>query len=321
MKNTLYIYVLLAFIMACSTATNEAAEETVEMPESTQKYNYSGSFEMGDEANYDIVRQWNQAFKKRDTEALGNLLTDSVSVYLWDGTIYNTTKDSLINAIKGYLSVVTNLDIIYHAGMAINSTDQGEDWGLIWATEKYTDPEGKPMRINFQESYLIENDKIKSVRQYAQMIAEDAPPVEANNEAEFTYSGSWVAGDKGLTEVVLGWNNALATPTDLEAAASYLADSVTIYMWDGTVVDGTKDSFMDSVKEFVTGVASVTVGFDAIMAVRSTDRNTDVVMSWTEESWTDADGNVEHMWIHEDYIMENGKIRMVQQYALKDPPK
>ena len=77
----------------------------------------------------------------------------------------------------------------------------------------------------------------------------------------------------------------------------------------------------DFVKEFVSGAPSVTVEFDAIMAVHSTDRNSDVVLSWTEESWTDTDGNVEHMWIHEDYIMEDGKIRLVRQYAMKEAAK
>jgi len=41
-------------------------------------------------------------------------------------------------------------------------------------------------------------------------------------------------------------------------------------------------------------------------------------MSWTDERWTDAEGKEEHMWIHEDYIIENGKIRIVRQYAMKD---
>jgi hypothetical protein len=71
-------------------------------------------------------------------------------------------------------------------------------------------------------------------------------------------------------------------------------------------------------EDFVKGAGSVKVDFDAIMSVRSTDRNADVVMSWTDERWTDLEGTEEHMWIHEDYILENGKIRMVQQYAMQD---
>ena len=318
MKNTIYIYVALAFIMACGTATKESAEEVVEMPESTQKYNYSGSMVMGDEANYDVVQQWNDAFKLRDMDALAGLLADSISIYLWDGVIFNTTKDSIITVIKGYMASVTDLNIVYHAGMAINSPEQGDDWGLIWATEQYIDADGKQLQINFQENYLIENGKIRSMRQYAQLMPEGTPLLEQNTEGEFSYSGSFVKADNSLTEAVLGWNNALASPSDLETAATYLADSVTVYMWDGTVVDGTKDSVMNFVKEFVAGASSIKVDFDAIMAVHSTDRNQDVVMSWTDERWTDTDGKEEHMWIHEDYIMENGKIRLVRQYAMKD---
>lgn len=313
--------VALFFITACSTATRESAEEVVGFPEDTQKYNNLASFTMGDNASYDVVRQWNEGIIAGDADKLASLLADSISVYLWDGTIFNTTRDSLMTIVKGMLGSINDLEIISHAGMAINSTDQGDEWGLSWATEQYTDAEGNPLRINFQENWLIENGKARSIRQYAQLIPEDAPPMISNNEAEFTYSGSWEAADKSLTEAVLGWNNALATPSDLETAASFLADSVTVYMWDGTVVDGTKDSVMSFVKEFVTSVSDLKVEFDAIMAVHSTDMNSDVVMSWTDESWTDAEGKKEHLWIHEDYIMENGKIRMVQQYAMKELPK
>lgn len=320
MKNTIYIYVALAFMMACGTATKESAEEVVEMPESSQEYNYSGSFEMADMANFDVVRQWGDAMVQGDRETLAALLSDSVSVYLADGMIYNTTRDSLMSAIDGYLASVSDLSVVYHAGMAINSRKQGDNWGLSWTTETYTDADGKEQRIVLQENYLIENGKVRSVRQYAQMIPEGTE-LEGNDEADFTYSGSWEKADDSLTEVVLGWNNALATPTDLETAASFLADSVTVYMWDGTIVDGPKDVVMDFIKEFVSGASSVKVDFDAIMAVRSTDRNQDVVLSWTDERWTNADGEEEHMWIHEDYLMENGKIRLVRQYAMKEAAK
>ena len=109
MKNTIYIYVALAFMVACGTANKEEAEEVVEMLEETQVYNYSGMFEMGDQANYDIVRQWNDAIKQGDKETLATLLADSVTIYLWDGMIFDTTRDSLMVAIDGYLSSVRHL--------------------------------------------------------------------------------------------------------------------------------------------------------------------------------------------------------------------
>ena len=318
MKNLIYACAVLVVMTACGTATKEPAEEVVEVPEVTQKYNYSGDLNMGDQSNYAVARQLNDAIVNEDMETASSLFADSVSLYLWDGTIFDVTRDSLMSIMEGYFGEVSNLEIIYHAGMAINSSNQGDDWGLNWATEQYNDADGKLMRINYQENYLIENGKIRSIRQYAQMVPEDAPAITANEGGEFSYSGSWVDGDDNLREVVLGWNNSLATPTDLETSATYLADSVTVVMWDGTIVDGLKDSVMVFVKEFVTGASSVKVDFDAIMVVHSTDMNSDVVMSWTEERWTDKEGKEEHMWIHEDYVLENGKIRMVQQYAMKD---
>jgi len=319
MKNVILMCACLVAMMACSTAPKDDAAEVIDMPESSQEYGYSGLFEMGAQANYDIVHQWNEAFKANDLETLSGLLADSISVYLWDGVIFDTTKDSVMNVIEGYMASISDLRIIYHAGMAIKSTDQNADWGLNWATEQYIDADGKQQQIHLQENYMIENGKIRTIRQYGQMAPESTPLLEENAEGEFSYSGSFVKADHSLTEAVLGWNNALATPTDLEAAATYLADSVTIYLWDGTYINATKDSIMNFVNEFVSGLSSITVDFDAIMAVRSTDRNENVVMLWTEERWTDTEGVEVHMWIHEDYTMENGKIRTVRQYAMKEP--
>lgn len=306
---------------ACGTSTNENTEEVYTEPEVKQKYNYSGLFEIGDRSNYTIVRQWNEAMKSKDRETLANLLADSVSVYLWDGMIFDTTKDSLMIAIEGYFETFEDINIIYHAGIALKSTDQEDDWGLSWTTENYVDKEGNKERIVLQENFLIENGKIRSVRQYGQMIPESVELSSNTEEIEFTYSGAFVKADDGLKDAVLGWNNAIATPSDLDLAETFLADSVTVYMWDGSIIDGTKDSVMNVVKQFVTGASSVTVSFDALMPVTSTDRNENWVLSWTDEVWTDKDGKEEHMKIHEDYLLEDGKIRMVRQYALKDANK
>jgi hypothetical protein len=318
MKYLIYVCAALVFVMACGPTNKESTkEESTEVPKETQKYNYSGSFEMGDKANFDIIRQWNNGILAGDSEKLASLLADSVTINLWDGVIYNTTRDSIMTLVSGYLESVTNIEIMYNAGMAINSLKQMDNWGLIWTTEQYIDSEGKSQRIHLQENWFIENGKVRSITQYAQMIPESVPPIMANDDEEFSYSGSWEKADDGLKEVVLGWNNALASPTDLEAAAGFLADSVTVFMWDGSVVDGTKDSVMNVVKEFLAGSSNIKVEFDAMMAVHSTDRNSDVVMSWTDERITVLEGNEERIWIHEDYVLENGKIRVVYQYGMK----
>lgn len=321
MNRLIYITTGLLFMTACGTTTNEHTEEVYTEPEVTQKYNYSGLFEIGDRSNYNIVREWNEAMRANDKETISNLLADSVSIYLWDGMIFNTTKDSLLVAIEGYLESIENLNIVYHAGIAVKSIDQEDDWGLSWATENYVYKNGEKERVVLQENYLIKNGKIRTIRQYGQTIPDSIELGGNSEEVEFTYSGAFVKADDGLKDAVLGWNNALATPTDLALASTFLADSVTVYMWDGSIIDGTKDSVMNVVKQFVSGASSVTVNFDAIFAVTSTDRNENWVLSWTDELWTDKVGKEEHMWIHEDYLLEDGKIRMVRQYAMKDAKK
>jgi hypothetical protein len=56
------------------------------------------------------------------------------------------------------------------------------------------------------------------------------------------------------------------------------------------------------------------------MPINNIDKKHEWVLSWTDESYTYNDGKKEHVIIHEDYRLENGKIRQVLQYARKTMP-
>ena len=321
MKNIFYLAVVLACMASCGGSSYKEADEVVEaIPEKVQKFNYSGSFEKGDWSNYEVCRQFMDALEAGDTDKIATLFADSVSVYLADGSVFDSTKDSIMSVVAGYIDMAQDLRVIHHAGISSRSTDMKQDWALAWITETYTTPAGVEERIVYQENYLIENKKIRSLRQYALQLPADFV-IEDSQDGEFTYSGSFEPADEALREPVLGWNNALATPSDLDQAAQYLADSVTFYSMDGSVVNATKDSIMSLVTGMVSEYSSIDVQFDAMTTLRATDQNQDWVLSWTNETMVNAAGEKANILIHEDYLIENGKIRLIRQYGMKTAPE
>ena len=321
MRNTFYLLIGLAFFAACSAPTEEyAEEESTAVAEDAIKYNYSGSFEMADEANLQVANDWLDAILNKDADAAAALLADSVSIYTWDGSVFISSRDSIMQLFNGFVNAYTDIQIVKLAGVSVHSTDRNADWGMIWISEKVNRPDGSSESMVFQENFEIEDGKIRSVRQYGQKPSESTDPegggTATEGAPEYAYSGSFVLADASLTDIVTGWNNALATPSNFEEAATYLADSVEIFFWDGMHLNASKDSVMAFAKEFINGAANVDVSFDAAIAVTATDRQEDWVLSWTNEKWTDADGEVDQMFIHEDYQIVDNKIALVRQYAV-----
>jgi hypothetical protein len=67
-------------------------------------------------------------------------------------------------------------------------------------------------------------------------------------------------------------------------------------------------------------ISKVDLTYTAAVPVNNTDQNHEWVFSWTDETYTLKNGNVEHAFFHEDYRLERGKIREVFQYARKSAP-
>jgi hypothetical protein len=136
---------------------------------------------------------------------------------------------------------------------------------------------------------------------------------------EVAYKGEPSIGSRENMAVVMNWNKSLAekNPT---AAAALLADSVEVTLADGTLFKTTRDSLMTVVTAMINSYDSIKVDFVALLPVNvKTDKGTDEwVFSWTDEKYSNAKGK-EHNNIHEDYLIKNGKIAVVLQYAQKPP--
>ena len=136
---------------------------------------------------------------------------------------------------------------------------------------------------------------------------------------EMSYSGKIEIGSNANMVKVMQWNKWMGEG-NVDSAASLLADSVSIDLSDGTSFNTTADSIKKVLLGWRSAMKTIDIKYIAAMPINNIDKKHEWVLSWTDESYTYNDGKQEHLIIHEDYRMENGKIRQVLQYARKVPP-
>ncbi len=132
-----------------------------------------------------------------------------------------------------------------------------------------------------------------------------------------SYSSKFVIGNPAHTNMIVDmWKDWDENALDRH---DYWSDTVSIFLPDGTVMKG-KAASLEGAKKFRGSLASSKSTIDAMVPLRSTDRNEDWVAMWGTETNTWADGKVETRDIHEIWkINKDGKISMVRQFAATTP--
>ena len=134
-------------------------------------YRYSGSFEMMDNQNIDVVNGWMDALVAKDWDAAANFLSDSVTVIFSDGTYLNTVSDSLIAGAREYFEGAT-IEIDFVAAIAVKSTVQDDDWVLSWTDENYIRSDTTE-RVVLHEAYRLDDNRITFIRQFSRTALEE----------------------------------------------------------------------------------------------------------------------------------------------------
>jgi len=134
-------------------------------------YSYSSSFEVNNNDHLAIVEGFLDAMVSRNFEAASGYLADSVYFVFPDGNLMNTVKDSVMAMASQYFSE-NNINIAYTAGVPVHSTDRNEDWVLLWTDETIVNPEGVKTEVSYHDAYRIVNNKIRSLRIFAQQRAQ-----------------------------------------------------------------------------------------------------------------------------------------------------
>jgi len=146
---------------------------------------------------------------------------------------------------------------------------------------------------------------------------------DINSPYPIGYSSKFAIDDPKNAETLLNlwkdWDNG-----NLSAHKDMFADSVEMYFWDGTSIHTSRDSAIAGAQNFRNTIASSSSSVDAIMAVKSTDKNEHWALIWGRERDTDKKGKVDSFDLQETWRFNNdGKANLVYQFkhAAKLPKK
>ncbi len=150
----------------------------------------------------------------------------------------------------------------------------------------------------------------------------ESTDVKANvpaNMSGFTpaYSASFVMDSPKNTETVFAlwkdWKDG-----DLSKSRSHFADSVSLFLADGSSMSGPTDTIMKNMQAYRSSFKSMEVSIDAIFAVKSTDKDENWVAVWGVEMPTDMNGKKDTVSLQETWRFNKaGKVDMMFQATRK----
>ena len=143
-----------------------------------------------------------------------------------------------------------------------------------------------------------------------------------NSPYEIQYSSKFVMGNPKYAEDVLTlWKD--YDNGNLSAHKDFFADSVEVILGTGAHMHSTRDSVIAAIQKYRSSLTAAVDRVDAVMAVKSTDKNEDWVLIWGMETDTHKNGKIDSVDLQETWrINKNGKADFFMQYARPAaPPK
>ncbi len=152
--------------------------------------------------------------------------------------------------------------------------------------------------------------------------AKDSTMPAINSPYAIGYSSQFAMDEPKNAETVLNlWK--VWDAGDLTAAKDMFADSVELHFADGSMLHSVRDSIIASAQSFRNTFSSSVSSVDAVMAVKSTDKNENWALIWGKEVDTDKKGKVDSFYLQETWrFNKDGKVdRMYQFKQAATPPK
>lgn len=152
--------------------------------------------------------------------------------------------------------------------------------------------------------------------------AADSTMPAINSPYAIGYSSHFAMDEPKNAETLLNlwkvWDNG-----DLSQAKDMFADTVEMHFSDGSMMHTTRDSVLAMGQKMRSSFASATSSVDAIMAVKSTDKNEHWALIWGKEVDKDKKGKADSSYLQETWRFNNdGKADLMFQYRQAGaPPK
>jgi hypothetical protein len=140
-----------------------------------------------------------------------------------------------------------------------------------------------------------------------------------NSPYEIGYSSKFVMGNpKNAENVLTLWKD--YDNGNLSAHKDILADTFAAYMANGSNLRAPRDSAIALIQKHRDALKGAVDYVDAVMAVRSTDKNEDWVLIWGKEVDTHKDGKVDSVDLQETWrINKDGKADLLYQLSRPYP--
>ena len=133
------------------------------------------------------------------------------------------------------------------------------------------------------------------------------------------YSSKFAMGNAKYAENVLTLWKDYDNGT-LSAHKDFFADSMTAYLGNGGMMHASRDSVIAGIQRHRNMMSAAVDRVDAVMAVKSTDKNEDWVLIWGTEVDTHKNGKVDSVDLQETWrINKDGKADMILQYVRPYP--
>ncbi|HMO62119.1 MAG TPA: hypothetical protein PKC39_07715 [Ferruginibacter sp.] len=166
MKQLLFVLVAASLFTACNnapkddaaTATPDATTAKPEPPALPFTPSYSASFEMGNPAYAAMIVQG--SWKDWETNNLDNMknwIADTIVAFHSDNVTVQGADSLIARWKRGRANYTSVIDTI-HAVLPVYSTDQKENWVLVWAKEVNTNSKGITETVELMESWRINKD-------------------------------------------------------------------------------------------------------------------------------------------------------------------
>lgn len=130
---------------------------------------YSSNFTMADPSYSEKILTLWKDYENNTLDKHINLLSDTVSMILSDGTLVKGKANALAG-VKEFRGSIKNLKVTVDAWMSLKSLDKDENWVAIWGTEEYTDKDGKAVTVRRHEIWGFNSaGKVGMMMQYGGM--------------------------------------------------------------------------------------------------------------------------------------------------------
>jgi len=166
MKKMLGLVVLVMMLFACENKVSETSSSASDSLAFPMEVTYKGAPSIGNMKNVQTVMEWNKRLSALNMD-LGDLLADTVTWHLSDGTEMTASRDSTIAVLKGFVSSINSLKLTYTAAIPVDNAALNDEWVLSWTDETYSFKDGKTDHQFIHEDYRLVDGKIREVFQYA----------------------------------------------------------------------------------------------------------------------------------------------------------